>query len=93
MDNDTDKDKDTDTDMDTDTNLELELELEYLCKIYIRRYSLYCPIGISSNTSLRKFQRHYKLVAPLYEMNYDIVERGDGSYDNTSLFLYIRQLL
>jgi hypothetical protein len=47
MNKETDKDKDTDTDMnthrelDTDTDLELELELEYLCKIYIRRYSLY----------------------------------------------------
>jgi hypothetical protein len=28
-----------------------------------------------------------------YLKNYEIVERGDGSYDSTSLFLYIRQLL
>jgi hypothetical protein len=55
-DKDTDTDMDTDTELDADTDLKLELELEYLCKIYIRRYSLYSARWIASITWRRKFQ-------------------------------------
>ncbi len=30
---------------------------------------------------------------PHENIYFEVVERGDGSYDSTSLFLYIRQLL
>jgi frataxin-like iron-binding protein CyaY len=81
MDKDTDKDTDKNTDMDkekdkdkdTDMELNLKLELEYLSKIYLRRFSPYSAIWITYNTSRRKFQRHYKLVAPLPDKNYEML--------------------
>jgi hypothetical protein len=67
------KDTDKDTDKNTDKELNLKLELEYLSKIYLRRFGPYSPIWITYNTSRRKFQWHYKLVAPLPDKNYEML--------------------
>jgi hypothetical protein len=63
----------TDTETETDMDMDMELELEYFCWISIRRYSRYCAVWIACDTSGRKFQQRYELVAPLPNEYYDIL--------------------
>jgi hypothetical protein len=61
---DTDIDTDTDTNIDTDIDKDTDMELEYFCYLHgaIGRYS---AVWITCDTSQRKFQQRYKLVAQL----------------------------
>ncbi len=71
MDMDKDMDQETDNGMDKDKDTGTEMELEYFCYISICRNRPYSATWITCDTSQRKFQRHYKLVAPLPTENYD----------------------
>jgi hypothetical protein len=44
-------------------------------------------------SSAQYAQLWLQAVLKFNERKEEVVERGDGSYDSTSLFLYIRQLL
>jgi hypothetical protein len=61
------------TDTETETDLDMDMELEYFCWISIRRYSRYCDVWITCDTSRCKFQQRYKLVVPLPNEYYDIL--------------------
>ncbi len=53
--------------------------------MFLFPYGIYYSLGLALVPKKTTF---------LYRYSFDqIVERGDGSYDSTSLFLYIRQLL
>ncbi len=69
----TDTETDTETEMDMETDMDTVMELEYFCWISIQRYSRYCAVWITCDTSRRKFQQRYKLVAPLPNEYYDIL--------------------
>ncbi len=77
MDTETDTETDMERDMETDTKTDMDkdtyMELAYFCWISIRRYSCYCIVWITCDTSRRKFQQRYKLVAPLLNEYYDIL--------------------
>ncbi len=61
------------TDMDMDMDKDTDMELEYFCWISIRRYSHYCAVWITCDTSRRKLQQRYKLIAPLPNDYYDML--------------------
>ncbi len=75
----TDKETDTETDTETDMDIHMDMdkdtymELEYFCWISIWRYSCYWAVWITCETSRRKLQQRYKLVAPLPNEYYDIL--------------------
>jgi hypothetical protein len=75
MDTETDMETDIETDMETnmDMDKDTDMELEYFCWISIRRYSRYCGVWITCDTSRCKFQQRYKLVAPLLNDYYDML--------------------
>jgi hypothetical protein len=59
--------------MDMDMAKDTDMELEYFCWISIRRYSRYCAVWITCDTSRRKLQQRYKLTAPLPNDYYDML--------------------
>jgi hypothetical protein len=65
MDTETEMDMETDTETDIDMDKDTDMELEQFSWISICRYSRYCAVWITCDTSQRKFQQRYKLVAPL----------------------------
>ncbi len=69
----TDMETDTEMDMDMDMDKDTDMELEWFCRISIRRYSRYCAVWITCDTSWCKFQQRYKLVATLPNEYYDIL--------------------
>ncbi len=69
----TDTETGTETDTETDMDKDKDMELEYFSLISIQRYSRYCTVWITCDTSQRKFQQHCKLVAPLPNEYYDIL--------------------
>ncbi len=69
METETETDMDMDIDMDKDTNM----ELEYFRWISIRRYSCYCAVWITCDTSRRKFQQRYNIVVPHPNEFYDML--------------------
>jgi hypothetical protein len=54
-DTETDMETDTETEMDMETDMDTDIELEYFCWISIQRYSRYCAVLITCDTSRRKF--------------------------------------
>jgi hypothetical protein len=81
----TDMKTDTETEMDMETDMDTDMELEYFCWISIQRYSRYCAVWIICDTSQRKFQQRYKLVAPLPNEYYDILLK-ENSYRHWDFF-------
>ncbi len=59
-------------DTDTDKNKDTDMELEYFCDISMWRYSPHSTVWITYDTSQRKLQQRYKLVAPLPGENYNV---------------------